>query len=187
MPTALSHPAPVLALAVMSALVRHAFSWRLLVFAAILSVLPDVDVVAFALKIPYANILGHRGITHSLGFAFLAGLCGMALAPFLHCKRIAAFCVSFFAVAAHVLLDAMTNGGLGVAAFWPFDHSRWFLPWRPIRVSPIGARFLLSSRGAAVLFSELLWIWVPCFAAVGCVGGMASAFGPREKRRRVTD
>jgi hypothetical protein len=44
----------------------------------------------------------------------------------------------FLATASHGLLDAMTDGGLGVAFFSPFDKHRYFFPWTPIRVSPIG-------------------------------------------------
>lgn len=36
-----------------------------------------------------------------------------------------------------VALLRLTDGGLGVAFFSPFDNKRYFLPWRPIRVSPI--------------------------------------------------
>src|SRR5205823_12908227 len=68
----------------------------------------------------------------------------------------------FFAVtAAHPILDAMTNGGLGVAFFAPFENSRYFLPWRPVEVSPIGVRAFFTARGLAVLHSEFLWIWIP--------------------------
>ena len=42
----------------------------------------------------------------------------------------------FFASGVHGLLDAMTDGGLGVAFFSPFDNRRYFLPWTPIRVIP---------------------------------------------------
>ena len=59
----------------------------------------------------------------------------------------------------------MTDGGLGIAFFSPFDPTRYFLPWRPILVSPIGAGFF-SQRGAAVLWSELLWVW-PAALALG--------------------
>ena len=61
----------------------------------------------------------------------------------------------------------MTNGGLGVAFFSPFENSRYFLPWRPIRVSPIGVSRFFGAHGLAVLESELLWLWVPAllFAA----------------------
>jgi len=55
----------------------------------------------------------------------------------------------------------MTDGGLGVAFFAPFDNHRYFLPWTPIRVSPIGIGRFFTSRGAAVIRSEFLWIWVP--------------------------
>jgi len=67
----------------------------------------------------------------------------------------------FLATASHGLLDAMTDGGLGVAFFAPFDNHRYFLPWTPIRVSPLGIGRFFTSRGFAVLQSELLWIWVP--------------------------
>jgi len=55
----------------------------------------------------------------------------------------------------------MTDGGLGVAFFSPFDNHRYFLPWTPIRVSPIGLGRFFSHRGLEVLQSELLWIWLP--------------------------
>jgi inner membrane protein len=43
--------------------------------------------------------------------------------------------------ASHGILDAMTDGGLGVAFFSPFDDTRCFFPFRPIKVSPIGLSF----------------------------------------------
>ena len=58
-------------------------------------------------------------------------------------------------VATHGLLDAMTDGGLGVALFWPFTHERYFLPWRPIPVAPIGLG-MLSKRGICVLAFEVV-------------------------------
>ena len=57
--------------------------------------------------------------------------------------------------------DAMTTGGLGVAFFSPFDNSRYFFPWRPIKVSPIGIGKFFTMRGIQVLKSELLWIGLP--------------------------
>jgi inner membrane protein len=67
----------------------------------------------------------------------------------------------FLATASHGFLDAMTDGGLGVAFFSPFNNTRYFLPWRPIRVSPIGVTRFFSHRGLEVIRSELLWIWLP--------------------------
>jgi inner membrane protein len=67
----------------------------------------------------------------------------------------------FLATASHGFLDALTNGGLGVAFFAPFNNNRYFFPWRPIQVSPISLGKFLSQRGYLVLKSELLWIWLP--------------------------
>jgi inner membrane protein len=67
----------------------------------------------------------------------------------------------FLATASHGILDALTNGGLGVAFFSPFYNGRYFFPWRPIRVSPISLGRFFSHQGYLVLKSELLWIWIP--------------------------
>jgi inner membrane protein len=67
----------------------------------------------------------------------------------------------FLATASHGILDAFTDGGLGVAFFSPFDSTRYFFPFRPIEVSPIGARFF-SERGLSVFYNELAWVWLPC-------------------------
>jgi inner membrane protein len=70
----------------------------------------------------------------------------------------------------HGLLDAMTNGGLGVAFFAPFSNERYFLPWRPILVSPLSIHVFFGSRkGLRVMWSELGWIWLPA-ALVFLVG-----------------
>src|SRR4051812_6554488 len=105
------------------------------------AMLPDADVVGFALGVPYAAPFGHRGATHSLLFAAAAGA---AAALAVRKPRLIPWCVAL--VASHPLLDALTDGGLGVALLWPFSDARFFFPWRPIPVSPIGAGFL-SWRG----------------------------------------
>jgi inner membrane protein len=64
-------------------------------------------------------------------------------------------------VASHPLLDTLTNGGLGCALFWPFDNARYFAPWRPIPVSPIGLGFF-SPYGMFVAAVELL-VFSPLF------------------------
>jgi inner membrane protein len=132
-----------------------------------LGVLPDLDVLAFSFGIPYGARFGHRGFSHSIACAVLAGLAAaLATAPFLGVPwwRLA---VAFTAVtASHTLLDALTDGGLGVAFFSPFDDRRYFLPWRPIRVSPIG-RAAFSRWGLRALRSEVVWVWLPLATAVG--------------------
>ncbi len=60
----------------------------------------------------------------------------------------------------HGLFDALTNGGRGIGFLAPVSNHRYFFPWRPIQVSPIGVNFF-SPRALGVLASEALWIWLP--------------------------
>lgn len=135
------------------------------------SIIPDVDVIGFRFGIHYGDFWGHRGFTHSVVFAFLLASF-VAFALFRReasvIGRLSLFAYIFLATASHGVLDAMTNGGLGVAFFSPFENSRYFLPWRPIRVSPIGVTQFFTPRGFSILQNELLWIWVPAilFASV---------------------
>jgi len=158
-PTVFSHPAIALTATWFRDLPR-----RVIVAGAVVSILPDGDVAAFALGIPYAHPFGHRGFTHSIVFALLIA----SITTLLVSRTRTAFVFLFLCAMSHGLLDAMTTGGLGIAFFAPFDNTRHFLPWRPIRVSPIGARFF-STRGLAVVMSEVVWVWVPC-AVVGLAG-----------------
>ena len=112
------------------------------------------------LGIPWGHVLGHRGITHSVAFAAAlaaavawSGLAGPG-------RRGALWLVLFVATASHGALDAMTDGGSGVAFFAPFDATRYFLPWRPIPVSPMGLRFF-SDYGLEVFERELWIVWLP--------------------------
>lgn len=137
--------------------------------AAILPMVPDLDFVAFYLGIRYEEPLGHRGFSHSLLFALGLGLAAAALTYRRLGFRLLDLGGFFFAVAAsHGILDACTNGGLGVAFFWPWTNERYFLPWRAIEVSPIGLGFF-SSQGLNVLWSEVSWVWLPMAAVVGAV------------------
>ncbi len=67
--------------------------------------------------------------------------------------------IALLVVGSHAILDTMTDGGLGCALFWPFDETRYFAPWRPIPVAPIGLAFF-SARGLAVATTELI-IFLP--------------------------
>jgi len=121
-------------------------------------------VIGSLFGICYGDFWGHRGFTHSLLFAALLASIVMLTgfrraAPGL--SQLPMWIYFFLATASHGLLDAMTDGGLGVAFFSPFDNHRYFLPWTPIRVSPIGVGRFFTDRGLVVLQSEFLWIWVP--------------------------
>jgi inner membrane protein len=139
-------------------------SIRFWALGALFSVLPDVDVVGFGLGIQYGDLFGHRGLTHSLAFAAVMATIGSFLSAGRSAARPGrwmAWWYLFLATASHGLLDAMTDGGLGVAFFSPFSTARYFLPWRPIVVSPIGVGEFFSERGLIVLRSEFKWIWLP--------------------------
>jgi inner membrane protein len=133
------------------------------------SILPDADVLGFRFGVRYEDLLGHRGLTHSLAFALVVGVIVALLAfprPPQGWTRILLWCYFFVVTASHGILDAMTDGGRGIAFFAPFDDTRYFLPLRPIKVSPIGIAFL-STHGLAVLWSEFLWVWIPATIITG--------------------
>ncbi|HEY9103672.1 metal-dependent hydrolase [Chitinimonas sp.] len=166
MPTIISHAAVPLALGL--GLGRRWISPRLLLAGVVLAMLPDLDVLSFKLGVAYGDALGHRGFSHALLTAALcaAGLSGVA--RYLGARLWMCWLFLFVAMASHGLLDTLTNGGHGVALLWPWSDTRWFAPWRPIEVSPIGFSFL-SLRGLVVLASELLWIWLPAWVVMLCL------------------
>ncbi|MCP4679574.1 MAG: metal-dependent hydrolase [Deltaproteobacteria bacterium] len=134
-----------------------------------LSVLPDLDVIAFGLGIPYRHLFGHRGFFHSLLFVGLCALVSWVIFRMsikLYSEKTPAWhsLMIFLVVAiSHPLLDMMTNGGLGIALFAPFSEERFFLPMRPIPVSPIGISWRLYSIfawEAAVLGPVVAVTWI---------------------------
>ena len=161
MPTIFSHA--VFASAAGKAYFSQPMPTRFWVLTTTCAMLPDVDAIGFAFGLPYDSMFGHRGLTHSIAFALLVGL---VVGTFAFGKRTTApgrlQLVLYFTLVtlSHPLLDAMTNGGLGVALFAPFSAQRYFFPFRPIEVSPIGMRFF-SERGLEVLASEVVWVWLP--------------------------
>jgi inner membrane protein len=169
--TAFSHA--VAALGIGACFYRPGIPKRVWVLGALCAAAPDLDVIGFALGVDYGDPFGHRGFTHSLFFAALLALavvyvgCKYSPHPVVfprgvpNLSRPSLWTYFFLATASHGLLDAMTNGGLGVAFFAPFDNSRYFLPWRPIQVSPIGITNFIADGGLSVFPSEFLWIWLP--------------------------
>ena len=183
MPTVLAHPA--LPLAIGLGLGRQIISGRLLAAGVAASILPDVDVLAFPLGVQYGSAFGHRGLTHSFAFAFVAALVGGCCHRALRTGFSRAFLFILASAASHGILDAFTNGGLGIAFLWPFSSDRYFAPYQVIEVSPIGISRFLTTRGLSVLESELVWVWAPCVVlsvALGLIGARLSR-APRATAR----
>lgn len=120
-----------------------------------LSLLPDADVIGFKLGIKYGDAWGHRGASHSIAFALVIAALLAFVAPYFRRHSVRTFVFAAVVIASHPLLDTLTDGGLGCALWWPFEHHRHFAPWRPIPVAPIGARFF-SNTGFQVALVELL-------------------------------
>ncbi|HXZ86110.1 MAG TPA: metal-dependent hydrolase [Myxococcota bacterium] len=162
MPSAFGHAPPALTLVPLFR--TQATPRRLWALGVACAVAPDLDVVWLGLA-PHGTMLGHRGLTHSLAFAAaLAALVAVAALPRASrgTSHARAWLYLFLATASHGLLDACTNGGAGVALFAPFSSERFFFPFRPIEVSPLSVARFLSQRGVQVLWSELVWVWLPC-------------------------
>jgi len=181
MPTILTHA--IAGVAIAQALAPCQRRAEISLFAAGCAMLPDADVLGFSFGIRYGDLWGHRGLTHSLLFALVVAAAVTLL--LLH-KNLRGhwrvFLTLFAATASHGLLDAFTSGGLGVAFFSPFDRARYFFPWRPILVSPIGLGPFLTRRGLAVLASEMHWVWMPAAAILLA----AALFRCRFSRPRAT-
>lgn len=168
MPSVVSHAA--VAVAAGFTFMPKNVSPHLWFLAIICSIIPDADGIGFLFGVPYEHFFGHRGFFHSPFFALLMSL----FIVILFFREVGIFSKSWFFYfiflfllsASHGILDAFTNGGLGVALLTPFHNERYFFPWRPLIVSPIGVEHFFSQWGYLVMKSELLWVWLPSFLMV---------------------
>lgn len=142
------------------------FGWKFWLLGAFCTVIPDADIIMFRFGVPYEHMLGHRGFSHSMVFALLLALL-VAFTFFREfstvSEKLKLIFFFFLCTVSHAVLDAMTTGGLGVAFFAPFNNIRYFFPWRPIQVSPIGVHNFFSEWGLRVIRSEFIWVGLPCF------------------------
>src|ERR1043166_9518715 len=121
---------------------------RAMIAFSALSLAPDLDVLAFRFGIPYSAPFGHRGAAHSVCVAL--ALAAVAVAASRDPRKVQLWLLCAAVAVSHGLLDTLTDGVLGVALLWPFSNERFFAPWTPIPVAPIGPR-MLSARGAHVV------------------------------------
>jgi len=119
-----------------------------------LALLPDADVIGFRLGVRYEDTWGHRGATHSLLFACAVAVAVLAFAKAVRFAPWRTALIALTVACSHPLLDTLTDGGLGCALLWPLSSERFFAPWTPIPVAPIGRAFL-STEGARVAAVEV--------------------------------
>lgn len=141
---------------------------RFWLLTAFCSVLPDVDILGFYLGIKYGDVFGHRGFFHSLTFALFVSIL-VALFAFPAVSRFSRkwwglLAFFFVVIASHGFLDSMTEKGMGVGFFIPFDNTRYFLFSRPVHSSPMRIEKFFSHSGLQVLFAEIIRIWLPMIA-----------------------
>ena len=169
MPTAFTHA--IVGAALSQAAPEGYSRWRLALVFAVVSVIPDLDVLAFGLGIPYGHTFGHRGFSHSLvfslGLALLTSLILFTRQSISSKKWFALFLLTFLAGASHGLLDAATDAGLGVGLFIPWNNERIFYDFRPIATSAISLSNFFRMRTLGVIESEIIWVWTPLFFMSG--------------------
>ncbi len=174
MPTAFAHALVGGSLATLTS--RSIPPIRFGLVAAFLAVFPDIDVLGFRYGIPYSDMLGHRGLSHSIPFAAIISII-VALSVFAQVPR---FTKSFWwltfllflATASHGILDTFTDAGLGVGLLMPFDDTRYFAPWRPLTTSPLSIARFFNDSAPAILMNELKWVGIPVIVfVVGTVFG----------------
>jgi len=159
---------------------------RLVALGAVVAAVPDLDVLGIAVGWGLDHPLGHRGLSHSvIAAAGLATLCLLVVRVRPPERRWHVWLVLALAAASHGVLDALTNGGRGVAFLAPFVDTRWHFPVRPIEVSPIGVWSFFSQRGLEVLTNEIAWLWAPSLAALLAVWALRRVSDPRTPSARA--
>ncbi len=145
---------------------KHVFDRKLGVLAVLCACAPDLDVVGFLFGIRYLSQWGHRGFTHSLVFAAVFGWLVAWIfyrGEVSYWKKAAVLTLS---TASHGLLDMLTDGGRGVAIFWPVSSERHFFP---VAANPGFAvapeRFSWRMGGGS---SARSWFGLGCRASLYC-------------------
>lgn len=160
MPSALGHSLIGLSLVPFRPYKGQLLSTMFLSMAA--ASIPDLDVIGFEFGIRYGDALGHRGFSHSLLFGCLLGSL-IAWAFFKNTRQsiLQYFLVSiYFSIIciSHGVFDAMTDGGLGIGFFIPFEDTRYFFSYRPIPVSPLNVSAFFTEFGWNILKAEISFL-----------------------------
>jgi inner membrane protein len=163
MPTVLTHA--ITGIACGAAVYKKSFPKGFWLLTVICSAIPDADVIGFKLGIPYSHFLGHRGFFHSIFFACILGaVTGIMFMMIAKRKwKDGLFFSAFFSfvISLHGILDAFTNGGLGIALLSPFIMERYFFPVTPIKVSPFNPGAFFNDGGFQIIKNEMFLVWLP--------------------------
>ena len=161
MPSTLSHAAVAIAAGtVFSSRPAPKHFWAVSIACAVIA---DVDLIPFLCGVPYDHFFGHRGFFHSIFFGLLVSIAATkyvsSVSKGLPEAWVRYFTLFFLLCVSHGLLDALSNGSIGVALFSPIDPTRYFFPWQP--VSMIRTRTFLTTWSLAAIRGELFWVWIP--------------------------
>jgi membrane-bound metal-dependent hydrolase YbcI (DUF457 family) len=103
---------------------------RLFGLAALLSIIPDLDVLIYIAFRPI-GMTPHRGITHTIAFALFAGvLMAIVCRRFLGLTYLRMFLIVSAVLLSHSILDYLMGCGPGVPFFWPISEQGFLLPFR---------------------------------------------------------
>lgn len=125
-------------------------------FAA-LAVAPDLDLVTALWGVPPNTPLSHRGISHSLVFAFAIASLVALLRP-LRGRRLVAGAVTLGALASHGLLDSMSALGNGPMLLWPWTNQSYEFVWRPIPGVLSSAHYLTVQAVPTLVIETLIFL-----------------------------
>ena len=137
-------------------------SRRFLTLSTFCQWIPDIDVFTYLTPIAETHPFGHRGMTHSVLFAFVLAL--LVVRVFyrqftLSRWRYWGLHLWFFLITlSHGLLDALVDTRLGVAFLWPVDTQRYLFQWRPLLDNSIDISMLTSAHFWYAQLIELQFI-----------------------------
>lgn len=147
MPTPISHAAVGYALGVWGQRVPIR---RVSIAAAACAALPDIDLLFY----PF---VAHRGITHSLVFAFIVAI--VATAVFFSLSR-SIVIVLFLALLSHSGLDALSTYSVGIQFLAPFSDQRYRFVWTPLGDPAGRLSRQLAQEVIVILVPALVTIWL---------------------------
>lgn len=138
-------------------------STRMVILTA-LALVPDIDFLLHGIA-PWADLLAHRGPTHSFAFALVVGASiAAAIRAWVGRDPVVSGLVATAVVASHGVLDYVGDSSLGVALLWPFSDARLLAPWH-ILPNPSFPGLFSTDGLAGLAFEFLLFLpfWLYAF------------------------